>query len=247
MRGGRKFELGADGLPSELLQKVETPLFKLTEQDNKPVFQGAKQKGFEARRLKNLKRGERAQRHREVIARLCVSDIQAFHLTDLVRLMNEDGYEGATQRQEIAILSSFIMHAMKVWNWPLARNPALQFEWPIGTERDRVMTDEESKRLAMSLPTCGNAEVISLEMTFDNAAILMCWRRNADSIVGADANLTRVKIESAPTPLRLAASTSRLRPADAWDLTINTLSHQVSTAAPSRHTPNDQLRHTMFL
>lgn len=164
VRGGRKFGLGADGLPSELLQKVEEPLFKLTEQDDKPVFEGAKQKGFEARRLKNLKRGERAQRCREVIARLCVSEIQAFHLTDLLRLMNEDGYEGATQRQEIAIISSFFTHAMKVWNWPLAKNPALQFEWPIGTDRDRVMTEEESKRLAMALPNCGNAEVVKLVM-----------------------------------------------------------------------------------
>jgi hypothetical protein len=63
VRGGRKFGLGANGLPSELLQKVEAPLFTLTEQVDKPVFEGAKQKGFEARRLKNLKRRERAQRY----------------------------------------------------------------------------------------------------------------------------------------------------------------------------------------
>lgn len=164
VRGGRKFGLGPDGVPSELLQTVEKPLFELTEQEDKPIFEGAKQKGFEARRLKNLKRGERAQRHRKVIAKLWMSDIEAFHLTELVQLMNEDGYEGATQRQEIAILSSVFTHAMKVWNWPLAKNPALQFEWPIGTERDRVMTDEESKRLAMALPTCGNANVVRLVM-----------------------------------------------------------------------------------
>lgn len=160
IKGGRTFGLDNDGLPSELLQKVEAPLFTLTEQDDKPIFKAAKQKGFEERRLKNLKRGARAQRHREVIARLPVSKIQAFHLTELLQLMNEDGYEGATQRQEVAILSSFFSYAMKVWNWPLLKNPALQFEWPSGAERNRVLDEDESKRLAQALPSCGNAEVV---------------------------------------------------------------------------------------
>jgi integrase len=162
VRGGREFGLDGNGLPSELLQKVGAPLFKLTEQDDKPVFGGAKQKGFEGRRLKNLKREERAQRHREVMAKLPVSQIQAFHLTALVKLMNDDGFEAATQRQEVAILSSFITYAMDVWNGPLEKNPALQFVWPVGAERDRVMTDDEAQRLAVSLPTCGNPDAARL-------------------------------------------------------------------------------------
>jgi integrase len=141
VRGGREFGLDGNGLPSELLQKVGAPLFKLTEQEDKPVFGGAKQKGFEGRRLKNLKREERAQRHREVMAKLCVSKIKAFHLTELVRLMNEDGFEAATQRQE-----------------------------------------DEAKRLAVSLPTCGNPDaerlvLFALETAMRRGEALWtaCW------------------------------------------------------------------------
>ena len=182
IKGGRKFGLDSHGVPSALLQTVENPLFELTERAGPAVFQHAQQKSFEKRRLENVQKGAHAQHHRETLARLPVSQIEAFHLTQLVRVMSDGGYAAATQRQELAILSSFITHATKVWNWPLVRNPALQFEWPIGAERDRVMTDEESGRMAASLAAREDTEfaifiLFALETAMRKGEALWtaCW------------------------------------------------------------------------
>lgn len=159
VRGGRVFGRHKDGNIAIEVQAVESTLYELTEvRDPAVLFQGAQQAAFAARAVDNDERNEQPQLVRERLARMPVSKIKSFHLTELMTAMNgvDSHYADATRRQELAILSAFFTNAMNIWNWPLAANPALKVEWPKGDVRERILTTDETARMAQQLKNCTN-------------------------------------------------------------------------------------------
>ncbi|CDS51092.1 Shufflon-specific DNA recombinase [Polaromonas sp. CG9_12] len=184
VQGGRTFEPDAQGKPQAGKQKMTSTLFELHEVAPAPVFQAARQVAFAKRASDNALRDAGPQAVRERLARLPVSDVRGFHLTELLKATDAPaaGYAGATRRQEIAILSSFFAHAKKNWSWPLAENPTLAVQWPKGDERDRVLSKEEGKRLAVALAGCPNKQfsifvllAIETVMRKDELLQTACW------------------------------------------------------------------------
>ena len=146
------------------------------------LFQGARQKGFASRAQSNKAKNEAPQGVRERLARMPVASIGSHHLQELLNQMDTVGYAGATRRQEIAILSAFFTYAMNIWNWSLPANPALKIEWPMGNERERILTEDETVRLATHLANCGNKPfqiyvLLAMETAMRRGEMLwtMCW------------------------------------------------------------------------
>lgn len=182
VEGGRVFKEDADGKPNAANQVIQEPKFDIVEESSEPIFEGKRQAGFAKRREANRLRGARPQVLRMQLAKMNVADVQSFHFEELVQLMGEDGYKSNTIRQEVAILSGFFSHAMLTWKWRLEENPALSFKWPAGTGRERVLSDDESMRLAAALSKCRNQKfrqfvpfAVETAMRKGEAINTVCW------------------------------------------------------------------------
>lgn len=180
--GGRVFDKDADGKPAAEQQKVEAVLFDIIEEEQTELFKGDRQKGFAARKKRIDEQGRAAQKHRKLMATTMVADISPHHFEDLFSLMSKDGYAANTQRQEVAILSGMFTHAMRVWKWRLEENPALAIDWPTGGGRERVMSADESMRLAAEMVKVRNKKfksfvVFSIEtaMRKGESTTTACW------------------------------------------------------------------------
>lgn len=149
--GGREFGLGKDGLPDENQQMVTQARFELTEEPVRQVFTRPQQAGFAMRQGENEKLDEIVQPYRVILARKPVSRLVPADFDGLVHKMREAGYAENTIRQELAIISGFFTHAMKKWNWPMTKNPALAADWPDQVSRDRILELEETERLVGAL------------------------------------------------------------------------------------------------
>ena len=211
IQGGRTFVADDEGTPKADKQEIKPTLFELEEIATEPVFQAPRQSAFARRASDNLARDSGPQAVRERLARMRVSDIRGFHLSDLLKATKAPGanYAGATRRQEIAILSSFFAYARKNWAWPLLENPALAVKWPEGNKRDRVLDKEEGLRLAAALAKCQNKEVatfilVAIETAMRKGEMLAtaCWcdiDRNGED--GYVLKLVVAKSDSREVPL----------------------------------------------
>lgn len=182
VKGGRVFNKDADGQPDAAQQEVQQPEFKISEEPTQTIHQNKRQAGFARRGAAIREKGEKPQALRAELAKMKVADIHSFHFEALVQLMDEAGYKPNTIRQEVAILSGFFSHAMLTWKWRLEENPALSFKWPTGTARERVLSEEESMRLAAALTTCRNQKfrryvlfAIETAMRKGEAISTACW------------------------------------------------------------------------
>lgn len=180
--GGRVFGKDADGKPAAEQQKVENVLFDIVEEEPTELFKAARQKAFAARKQRIEEQGRASQKHRTLMANMKVADISPHNFEDLFNLMTKDGYAANTQRQEVAILSGMFSHAMRVWKWRLEENPALAIDWPTGAGRERVMSADESMRIAAEMAKLRNKKfksfvVFSIEtaMRKGESTTTACW------------------------------------------------------------------------
>lgn len=201
VQGGLTFAPHGKGHAQQGQGEVASTLFTLQEDAVKPVFQAPRQAAFAQRADANQLRDAGPQAVRERLSRMLVADIRGFHIAELLKAMAapEAGYAGATQRQEIAILSSFFGYAKKTWSWPLGENPTLAVNWPTGNMRDRVLSKEEGERLAAVLEAHKNIELkvfvlLALETTMRKSELLHTARWG-DVIRSDDGDVLRLVVD----------------------------------------------------
>ena len=94
---------------------------------------------------------------REELACMCVADVQAYHVQALMDKLRAQR-EPATVQLERALLRGFFNYVRKVWCWSHpAANPAVGLRMPkVNNARDRVMSDDEQRRLDEAIQECRN-------------------------------------------------------------------------------------------
>lgn len=100
----------------------------------------------------------RSDRVRRRLANRAVADISRNDVQELIDAMRVDGAGIGTLQQEHALLRAFFYHAERKWNWAApARNPASALDVPkVDNARDRVMSDDEERRLLVALAATRN-------------------------------------------------------------------------------------------
>jgi integrase len=138
--------------------KAGVVLFELTEKPEKPL-----PRPFAAHRDKRLAKRENTLRQRAKLAVMPVSHIAGHHLHDLKKAMAADGLSDSTIRSELALLSAFFKRSKKIWAWKSLDNPAAAVDWPVpDNARNRVLSDDEQRRLAEALSDTRNPLVAPL-------------------------------------------------------------------------------------
>lgn len=121
------------------------------------------------RRIVNSLKGHRAKlakktassdRLRRRLANMRVADITRHEVQQLIDAMRTEEAGVGTLQQEQALLRAFFYDAEEKWNWSApARNPATALDMPAADNaRDRVMTDDEERRLLSALSTARNRQ-----------------------------------------------------------------------------------------
>ncbi len=150
--------LDADGVP---VRSAQPALFQLTEVA--PANKKKLCRTFAAHRSQRLAKRVNSMQVRARLAGMPVSRVAAHDLHSLVLAMTADGYQGATIRLELALLSALFEHARKIWAWKPLPNPALDVNWPKpGKGRSRVLSYQEEKRLAAALCNRRNKAIAPL-------------------------------------------------------------------------------------
>ncbi len=113
--------------------------------------------GLGAHRAAQAKESLLADTEREGLARMCVADVQAYHVQELMDQLR-GRRKAATVQLERALLRGFFNHAHKVWCWshPVS-NPAVGLKMPkVDNNRERVMSEDEQRRLDEAIQDCRN-------------------------------------------------------------------------------------------
>jgi integrase len=117
--------------------------------------------GLSAHRKKLATRTGGSDRARSVLATMKVAEVTYEVVQDLVQHLEAEGLARASVMQELALLKRLFNHASRKWHWVKpAKNPAchLKLSGEL-TERERVMSKEEQRRLDQALETCMNSVV----------------------------------------------------------------------------------------
>lgn len=115
-------------------------------------------RGLGEHRSKLALRASDSDRCRERIARLAFAKVEPYHVQELVNALRAAGLQPATLQLERALLRNLFNHASDIWNWaaPL-RNPAVGLKMPlVDNGRDRILTNDEERRLIIALEDCRN-------------------------------------------------------------------------------------------
>jgi integrase len=98
---------------------------------------------------------------RDKLSRKTVADVKRFDVQELIDALRREGREPATLQLERALLRGFFNYVDTIWHWSEPKeNPATGLKMPaVNNERDRVMSDDEQRRLDESIQTCRNALV----------------------------------------------------------------------------------------
>lgn len=118
-------------------------------------------KGLSEHRKQLLTRTGGSDRIRSILANTMVADVTYELVQDLVRQLEAEGLARASVVQEVALLKRMFNHASRKWHWVKpAKNPAchLKFTGQL-TQRERVMSAEEERRLDEAVETCMNSMV----------------------------------------------------------------------------------------
>lgn len=113
--------------------------------------------GLGEHRQKQAKQTAAADAQRRRIARMAVSDVQPYHLQELVNELRKER-SASTVQLERALLRAFFNHVRHVWRWAEPRaNPAVRLKMPrADNSRDRVMSLDEQGRLDEVILACRN-------------------------------------------------------------------------------------------
>lgn len=100
-----------------------------------------------------------SDRLRRLLAQTPMSQVSPYQIQELVDAMGRENYKPASIALERALLRGLFSYARTIWCWAEpVRNPATKLKLPaVDNARDRVLTNQEWKRLCETLPQSGNA------------------------------------------------------------------------------------------
>lgn len=95
------------------------------------------------------------------IARMTVADVQPYHVQDFMDALRAASRMPATLQLERAVLRGLFNYARTVWCWSEPSvNPAVGLKLPqVRNNRERVMSEEEERRMDEAIQDCRNAMV----------------------------------------------------------------------------------------
>lgn len=133
-------------------------------------------KSLKAHRAALASETVRTDKQRGRLARMRFADVTPFDVQQLIDAMVADGYAAATIDHERAELRRVFSYAKKTWSWTApAINPASPVNAPaVDNARDRVLTNDELKKMSEALANSGNCFVVPLVCLMLETAMRSC-------------------------------------------------------------------------
>ncbi|MCX9154623.1 site-specific integrase [Niveibacterium sp. 24ML] len=140
--------------------------------------------GLAAHRRQQAQETAAADALRARLASMPVADVQPYHVQTLMDELRRVR-QPETVALERALLRGFFNYVKKVWCWSApAKNPAVGLRMPkVDNARDRVMSQEEERRLDEAIQTCRNQLVgptltllVETGMRTSEPLEHACWR-----------------------------------------------------------------------